>query len=62
MYYNSYLRNDGYHNNNRFGGFFIPFVLGGLTGSAAVAVSRPRPVFVNPRPPFYGSMPGPFYY
>lgn len=59
MYNNSYF-DRGPYPNNRFGGFFIPFILGGLTGSAAVAVSRPRPVYVNPRPPFYG--PGPFYY
>lgn len=53
MYYNSF------NNQNRFGGFFVPFVLGGLAGSAAVAVSRPRPVFVNP--PMYGPGPMPYY-
>lgn len=51
MYYNSF------DNQNRFGGFFVPFVLGGLAGSAAVAVARPRPVIVNP--PLYGPGPGP---
>lgn len=50
----------GYGNNDeRIGGFFVPFLLGGLTGSAAVAVSRPRPVYVNPAPyPYY---PAPYY-
>lgn len=48
-----------YGNDERFGGFFVPFLLGGLTGGAAVAVSRPRPVYVNPAPyPYY---PGPYY-
>lgn len=62
MYYNYYLRDGRYPvNNNRFGGFFVPFLLGGLVGGAAVGVSRPRPVYVNPAPyPYYG--PGPFYY
>ena len=60
MYYNTFARDD------RFGGFFIPFVLGGLVGGAAVGVSRPRPVYVNPvpgpmYPPYYGPRP-PFYY
>ena len=53
MYYNSF------DNQNRFGGFFVPFVLGGLVGGAAVGVSRPRPVYVNP-PMYYG--PGPLLY
>ncbi|MBQ8659245.1 MAG: hypothetical protein IJ475_00195 [Bacilli bacterium] len=57
MYYNSmYFRNG---NNDRFG-FLGPFLLGGLVGGAAVGVSRPRPVYVNPAPypmpypPMYG--------
>ncbi len=44
-------------NGDRFGGFAVPFLLGGLTGGAAVAVSRPRPVVMNPYP-YY---PGPYY-
>lgn len=47
-----------YFNDNRFGGFFVPFVLGGLVGGAAVGVSRPRPVYVNP--PMYGPVPMPY--
>ena len=55
MYYNNFGR------DNRFGGFFVPFVLGGLVGGAAVGVSRPRPVYVNPGyPPMIG--PGPMLY
>ena len=53
MYYNSF------NNQNRFGGFFVPFLLGGLAGGAVVGVSRPRPVFVNP--PIYGPAPMPYY-
>lgn len=59
--YNTY-----YHgmNDERFG-FLGPFLLGGLVGGAAVGVSRPRPVYVNPAPyPYYGGYygPRPFYY
>ena len=47
-------------------GFLGPFLLGGLVGGAAVGVSRPRPVYVNPATyppygPYYGPRP-PFYY
>lgn len=49
-----------YINDNRFGGFFVPFLLGGLAGGAAVGVSRPRPVYVTQ--PMYGPMPGPMPY
>lgn len=48
-----------YGSQNRFGGFFVPFLLGGLAGGAVATVSRPRPVFVNP--PMYGPMPMPYY-
>ena len=43
-------------NGERFG-FFVPFLLGGLAGSAIVGVSRPRPVYVT-----QGPMPRPTYY
>lgn len=43
--------------NNRFGGFLVPFLLGGLGGSAIVGLSRPRPVVVNPTYP----SPYPYY-
>ena len=49
-YYNNY-------SDSRFGGFFVPFLLGGLAGSAVVGVSRPRPVYVTPT-----AMPRPYYY
>lgn len=47
-----------YLNDNR--GFFVPFLLGGLAGSAVVGFSRPRPI-VNAAPvnsgfnPYYPS-------
>lgn len=42
MYYYPVQTRDG-----RFGGFWVPFLLGGLGGAAVVGVSRPRPVYVN---------------
>lgn len=49
---------------DRFGGFAIPFLLGGLGGAAVVGLSRPRPVYVNPAPyPSYPPyQPYPYYY
>lgn len=55
MYYNPY--NNYYQNDERFG-FFVPFLLGGLAGSAVVGLSRPRPVYVQPNyypRPYYGN-------
>lgn len=51
--------------NNRFAGFLVPFLLGGLGGSAIVGLSRPRPVYVNPgypQPYPYYPRPYPPYY
>ncbi len=51
--------------DDRFGGFWVPFLLGGLGGAAVVGVSRPRPVYVNQGPmpyPPYGPYPRPYYY
>lgn len=39
-----------YNYDERFGGFFVPFLLGGLGGAAVVGLSRPRPVYYNPAP------------
>lgn len=39
--------------------FFVPFLLGGLAGGAAVGLTRPRPIYnVAPQPGY----PGPGYY
>lgn len=46
--------------DDRFGGFFVPFLLGGLGGAAVVGLSRPRPVYVNPYS--YGPYYGPYGY
>ncbi|MDE5889079.1 MAG: hypothetical protein K2H20_03570 [Bacilli bacterium] len=59
MYYRNSYQPVG---DDRFGGFFVPFLLGGLTGGAAVAVSRPRPVYVNPYQPYQPYPPYPPYY
>ncbi len=50
MYYRNY-------NDERFGGFIVPFLFGSLAGGAAVGLTRPRPVYVNP-----GYMPQPYFY
>ena len=35
--------------------FFFPFLVGAVTGGAAVGLTRPRPVYVsNPSQPYYG--------
>ena len=67
MYYNQ-LQNQYYDNDDR--QFFVPFLLGGLAGSAIVGLSRPRPVYVNqpyyprpypPYPPYRPYGPGGYY-
>ena len=65
--YNNYRYS---YNDNMRVGFLWLFFLGGLLGGAAVGVSRPRPVYVNPTPyPYYGPNYGygygprpPYYY
>ncbi len=63
MYHNYYPSyNPTIYNNtpmyeDRFGGFAVPFLLGGLGGAAIVGLSRPRPVYVNPYYPPYGPYP-----
>lgn len=49
-----------YSYNDRFGGFFVPFLLGGLGGAAVVGLSRPRPVYYTPQP--YPYPPYPYNY
>lgn len=51
--YNMPIYNNNPVYDERFGGFFVPFLLGGLGGAAVVGLSRPRPVYVNPYP-YYG--------
>lgn len=41
--------------------FFFPFLVGAVTGGAAVGLTRPRPVYVN-QPYYYGPRPGYGYY
>lgn len=48
-------------------GFVFPFLVGALAGGAAIGVTRPRPVYVNPvypggYPPYYGPRPYPYPY
>ena len=49
-----------YSYDERFGGFFVPFLLGGLGGAAVVGLSRPRPVYYTPQP--YPYPPYPYNY
>ncbi len=48
--------------DDRFGGFAVPFLLGGLGGAAIVGLSRPRPVVYNPTPPYPYPYQYPYYY
>lgn len=41
--------------------FFVPFLLGGLAGGAAVGLTRPRPIY-NVAPNSYNQGPGVPYY
>jgi len=53
-------------------GFVVPFLLGGLTGSAIVGLSRPRPIYsqtpmqgypyYNASYSYYQPMPHTYYY
>lgn len=56
--YNNYYP---YKNQDRFigGGFFGPFLLGGITGGL-LAPAFYRPNFYPPRPPYYPPIP-PYY-
>lgn len=47
-----YYRTNYYPYDQRFGGFLVPFLLGGLGGAAVVGVSRPRPVIAYPPMPY----------
>ena len=64
MYYTNYTRQ---HRpipyNNRFisGGFAVPFILGGITGSLLTPGGGPRPIYRPPYPP-YPYPPYPIYY
>lgn len=55
------MNNYSYYRDGRYGGFVVPFLLGGLVGGAAVGVSRPRPVYVNQPGPMYPYPPRPYY-
>lgn len=55
-----------YHNqkstfDNQDRQFLFPFLVGAVTGGAAIGLTRPRPVYVN-QPPYYGPRPGYGYY
>lgn len=48
-----------YNNGDR--QFFFPFLVGAVTGGAAVGLTRPRPI-VNSYPPYYPNYYPPYYY
>lgn len=50
----------GYYQSDR--QFFVPFLLGGLAGGAAVGLSRPRPIYnVAPQNGMYPQNQMPYY-
>lgn len=53
-----------YRNNYEDRQFFFPFLVGAVTGGAAVGLTRPRPVFVNGPgyQPYYGGPYGNYSY
>lgn len=54
--HNNYFMDRGfsYKNDSRFVPFAAPFLLGALTGGAAIAtVNRPRPMYYYPPRPYY---------
>lgn len=59
MYSDYYRGNNVY--DERFGGFLVPFLLGGLGGAAVTGLARPRPVYVNPYPYYYPNYNYPYY-
>ena len=63
MYQNQYYPQGPYKDERFVGGFVVPFLFGSLAGGAAVGLSRPRPVYVNPGypRPYYNPY-GPYYY
>ena len=54
--YNNFMRrprpNYYYGNNNRIGGFALPFVLGGITGGLLAPAFYPRPYPIYPTYPY----------
>ena len=54
MYYNYPVYDE------RFGGFLVPFLLGGLGGAAVVGLSRPRPVEMYPNPYYFNQPYNPY--
>ena len=53
MYPNYYVRNDNRQ------AFVLPFLVGAVTGGAAVGLTRPRPIVNYPN---YNYRPYPYYY
>ena len=63
-YMNMYRERNRYYPNNNNDRFIFPFLVGAVTGGAAVGLTRPRPIYnVAPNPgPNYGPGYGPGYY
>ena len=60
MYRYNYMRRPVMNNNgNRFGGFAVPFLLGGITGGLLAPAFYPRPYAYPPYPVYPGY---PVYY
>lgn len=61
--YNGMYNNQMYRNNNRLigGGFFGPFLLGGITGGLLAPAFYPRPYYGPVYPMPYPPRPYPYY-
>lgn len=56
-----FARNNQPYNSQADRQFIFPFLVGAVTGGAAVGLTRPRPVYYN-QSPYYGSYPGGYGY
>ena len=63
-YMNMYRERNRYYPNNNNDRFIFPFLVGAVTGGAAVGLTRPRPIYNVAPNPGYGPGPnyGPGYY
>ena len=55
MYRTFYQSNNYQNSGDR--QFFFPFLVGAVTGGAAVGLTRPRPVYVKNQQPYYPAYP-----
>ena len=59
-YMNMYRERNRYYPNYNNDRFIFPFLVGAVTGGAAVGLTRPRPIYNVAPQPMYGYSPGPY--